>query len=91
VITRQRWAVTVLVAIWCLGAGANLLFTTHAVNTSQHRWCATLALLTSQPPARAHAPGPGATAAQKDAYRTWIFYGDLIRLRDSYGCERTTP
>lgn len=83
---RAVAAVALGVVVYVAGALTNLVFTAHAVNVSQMRWCATLALLTSQAPAKVPPPGPHATAAQKDAYRTWTFYGDLVGLRKDYGC-----
>lgn len=81
-----RYSAIVLFVLSLTLAGANLMFTVHAVQTSQRRWCATLGLLTSIPAAKAPPPGPHATSAQRNAYRTWVFYGDLLRLRHDYGC-----
>lgn len=85
---RRLWvaAVTLGVIVYVAGALTNLLFTAHTVNISQHRWCSTLDLLTSH--AAAHVPPPGehATAEQTDAYHTWLFYQDLVGLREEFGC-----
>ena len=80
--TARAWrAAGILVLIWVLGAGANLLFTAHEVNVSQHRWCQTLDLLTAHAVARP--ADPRANPSRENAY---IFYRDVTDLRHRFGC-----
>jgi len=56
---------------------AELLFTARLVNSSQHKWCQTIGLLTAQkPPAGPAAANPGRGYEQK-------LYADFRQLR---GC-----
>lgn len=52
-----------------------------AVESSDRQWCATLTLLTSR---RIHRPAdPAANPSREDAY---VFYRQLVTLRQRFGC-----
>jgi hypothetical protein len=75
------YGVVVLFLLTLALAGANLLFTAHAVNASQHQWCATLQLLTARPVSR-----PVDPKANPSRENTYVFYTNLLDLRRRFGC-----
>lgn len=75
------YAVVVLFVVDLMLAGAGLLWVAHEVNASQHRWCATLTLLTARP-----VPRPTNPEANPSRENAWIFYRNLTELRQRFGC-----
>lgn len=52
-----------------------------AVQQNNHRWCATLQLLTAKP-----VPRPGDPSANPSRENTYVFYVNLLQLRSEFGC-----
>lgn len=53
-----------------------------AVQQNNHRWCATLQLLSAHPVARP--ADPAANPSRENAY---VFYINLLQLRSEFGCS----
>jgi hypothetical protein len=84
IVTNEVTLASLIIAI-LLAAGwlANYWLAVHAINTSNHRWCSTLQLLTEHPPAKPSAPpGPVRTGQE----RAYVFYLHLKDLETSFGC-----
>jgi len=76
-----RRAIVMLFALMVALAVAALLFTAHAVNADDHKWCAAMTLLTSRPvPKPAH---PAANPSRQQAYQ---LYRTFVELRHNLGC-----
>jgi hypothetical protein len=54
----------------------------HQVQVGNHRWCATLHLLTAHPVPRP--ADPHANPSRENAY---VFYVNLLQLRQQFGCS----
>ena len=78
---RANGSLLFLLAVVVGLAGANLLLTARAVNRSQHQWCATLTLLTAHT-----VPRPADPAANPSRENAYIFYANLLTLRQRFGC-----
>ena len=77
----MAYSITFLFVLTFGLSAANLLFTAHAISQSQHQWCSTLTLLTAH---RVTQPtDPEANPSRENAY---IFYTNLLDLRERFGC-----
>ena len=79
--SNPRYASVYLAGLVLAVGLANLLWTAHVVNTSQRQWCATLTLLTARP-----VPKPSDPAANPSRENAYIFYSNLVQLRQRFGC-----
>lgn len=77
-ITLAVAAIVGLLAAAIIGAYALGL---HAIDTSQHHWCTTLALLTEKP-----VPQPADPAANPSREDAYLFYVHLKELERDFGC-----
>jgi hypothetical protein len=68
--------VSVLVTIVLLAG-----FTIYTQQVSDHRWCTTLTLLTSQ-----RVPKPADPAANPSREESYRLYSDFVKLRRDLGC-----
>lgn len=57
------------------------LYTTYAINASQHDWCSTLQLLTAH-----KIPKPSDPRANPSRENAYLFYHDFVSLRARLGC-----
>lgn len=72
---RKDWlAVLLVIAAVVVGAGIAIAWNRHDIARSERQWCGTLTILTQPTPAPTSDRG-------RDSLR------ELIRLRDSFGCE----
>ena len=78
---RRHYGAVYLTALILMFSGANLLWTAHAVNKSQHQWCATLTLLTARQVLK-----PADAKADPSRENAYIFYTNLLTLRHGFGC-----
>jgi len=53
-----------------------------AVQQNNHRWCATLQLLTADP-----VPKPDDPKANPSRQNAYVFYVNLLQLRNEFGCD----
>ena len=72
----------VLAVLALLGNAALHSEIREAVQQGNHRWCATLQLLTAQP-----VPKPDDPAANPSRENAWVFYVNLLQLRNEFGCD----
>lgn len=79
--SRAAWSFVILAALIFCAATINLLWTAHEVNSSNHRWCATLVLLTARP-----VPSPTSPSSNPSRENAYVFYRNLLDLRDRFGC-----
>lgn len=61
--------------------GLSILYSAHAVNSSNRQWCDTLSLLTSQP-----VPKPANPAANPSRAQAYSIYTDFVTLKNHFGC-----
>ena len=78
---RGRYPFVVLALLTLALSAANLLFTTHEVNSNNRQWCSTVNLLTSQP-----VPRPADPAANPSRVEAYTLYVDFVTLRQRFGC-----
>jgi len=79
---RWRWRVAYLVILVVVGSGANLLWTSHAIQQNNHNWCDALGLLTKRP-----VPRPADPATNPSREGQYEFYLTLIVLKHRQGCD----
>ncbi len=77
-----RHAVVFLFALTLVLSGVNLVFTAHAVNTSDRKWCTTVGLLTATP-----VPRPADPAANPSREASYRLYADFVQLKKDLGCD----
>ncbi len=77
-----RWRVAWLVVLIVLGSGANLLWTSHAIQQNNHNWCDALSLLTRRP-----VPRPADPATNPSREGQYEFYLTLVVLKHRQGCD----
>lgn len=75
-----RAVVVLFFASFILAAGS-LWLATQQIAASNHRWCATLTLLTARP-----VPKPANPRANPSRENSYIFYADILDLRHRFGC-----
>ena len=56
-------------------------YTRDAISTEEHRWCATLVLLTKHT-----VPKPKNPKANQSRENVYVFYTNLLKLRRGFGC-----
>ena len=77
--TKARaWALALLIAAL---AGANLLYTAHAVDGSNHKWCSVIDAITARP-----VPKPADPAANPSRATSYEWYLRFVRLGHDLGC-----
>jgi len=77
------FAVAAIVAVLALVGYARLSADVrHQVQVGNHRWCATLQLLTADP-----VPKPDDPKANPSRQNAYVFYVNLLQLRNEFGCD----
>lgn len=76
-----RYSVVFLFLLTLAAAGINLAWTARSVAIDDHKWCATMALLTSKP-----VPRPADPKANPSRMQTYVLYSDFTELRHRLGC-----
>ena len=77
------FAVAAIVAVLALAGYARLSADVrHQVQVGNQRWCATLQLLTAHP-----VPKPDDPAANPSRENAYVFYVNLLQLRNEFGCD----
>lgn len=78
---RLRYALVVLAVLPLLLSGANLLFTTHEVGASDHKFCQVITGFTAVPVAK-----PADAAANPSRENDYEWYERFAALGRSLGC-----
>lgn len=79
---RRHGSMLFLVTLVVSGSGANLLWTSHAIQRGAQQWCAALNLLTREP-----IPKPADPKANPSREQNYEFYVTLLILKHNKGCD----
>lgn len=78
----QKWGRALFVSVLLVAlAGGSLEWTAYSLNSSNHKWCETMRLLTKHP-----VPRPADPQAHTAQGETWQLYTDFVTLRSELGC-----
>lgn len=78
---RMILSVVVVIAGLIVAVGGAYALSLYAIAASQHKWCDTLELLTSNPP-----PKPADPKQDVSRERAYTFYVHLKTLEGRFGC-----